>query len=290
MKRYFNKSIALLLAVVSLTSCLKDDSLVLDPEKGTNVVEFGNVGSPSSAPSDPHVVYTPVTLEATPTAEFTGYINYSGPEEVAPQDITVELAVAPEVVTAYNAKVPSAKYFQLPAESYTIPTSVTIKKGQQRAEFKVQVKPNTFDAAISNVIGMQITSSSFSTVSGNFGKVIFNLPLKSIWEGTYHYYVDNNYGTKDGNIGKYDEAGIVLSTVGPNRLKVQYIAQTYSGFVEYQFNGDNTSITDIKAYNGATTYASSIQSIDLIDPVNGIFEIHWTFFGRGLVERWVKIK
>ncbi|RZL48234.1 MAG: DUF1735 domain-containing protein [Pedobacter sp.] len=291
MKKIFNQSVALLFVITSLTSCLKDDTMVLDPEKSSgNVVEFGNTGTPSSPSGAPVFAYTPTTLDPdVPTTKFTTSVRYAGAEDVAPQDITVQLAAAPEAVTKWNAAYPTAQfpYFQMASNQYSFPSSVTIKKGEKAAYFDVNVNTSLLNKAQSNVLGIKITSTTAAVISGNFGTVIYNLPIRSIWEGSYVYSVNNNYGQIDANIGSYTEAGIKLSTVGPNRVRVQYIAQTYSGFVEYQFNGDNTAITEVKPYNGATNYAWSIQTFTL-NVATKSFNIDWTFANRGLREKWVR--
>jgi len=278
--------------VTGLSSCLKDNTIIGPDSPGAikNVIEFKNVGAIKSPATAPYSVFIPFTLKPTATtAEFEAVINYAG-SEVAPTDIVVNLDIDPSIITTYNSKVTGAAYSALPTGSYSFPATVTIPKGQREAKFTISVKPNAFDAAKENALPIKITSSSTGVVSGNFGAVIYSMPLESIWQGVYHVFINNNYGSIDANIGKFDEADVKLETVGPNKLQVQYIARTYSGNVQYQFNGANTSITAVNAFNGATTYVTSIQSIDVIDPVNGIFELHWTFAGRGIVERWVKQK
>jgi len=42
MKNFINKTLTVLVATALLSSCLKDDSTVLNPEKGVNVIEFSN--------------------------------------------------------------------------------------------------------------------------------------------------------------------------------------------------------------------------------------------------------
>lgn len=287
--------IKLLLGFVILTgmsSCLKDETIIGPDSPGAikNVIEFGNIGPIKSSTTAPFPMFIPFTLEPTAeVGEFEGIVNYAG-TDAAPTDITVNLANDPTVITAYNSKVSGAAFSTLPAGSYTFPESVVIPKGQRQAKFKISVKPGMFDATKENALALKITSASQGTVSGNFGSVIFSMPLKSVWEGTYTVSINNNYGSIDANIGNFQEKDVKLETVGPNKLQVLYIAQTYSGNVQYQFNGNNTSITAVNAFNGATTYVTSIQSVDVIDAENGIFELHWTFAGRGIVERWVKQK
>ncbi len=285
MKRYFSFLI-LFLVTVGLSSCLKDEA-VLDPSGSKNIIEFYNVTAPTSPVTAPHVMYVPMTLEVVPEVEFDIAISYSGAELAAPQDITVNIAPAAEAITAFNSSQNTA-YVQMSPDDYDIPTTVTIKRGEKRAYAKVKVRPDQLDQSVSNALALTITSSSFGEISGNFRTVIFSLPVKSIWEGEYTYTVTNNFGTIDANIGgTFTETGVRLSTVGPNRLYMQYLWRTYSGYAEYQFNADNTSITSITAFSGSNL-ATSINEVILVDQDNLIFEIRWTGLGRGVVERFVR--
>lgn len=276
-----------LLISVGFSSCLKDDAIVGPNAPGyiSNVIEFYNATAPVSSTTSPVVVFVPQTLEVVPESEFEIIISYSG-ANVAPQDITVELNVAPDAIAKYNAA-EKANLHSLPSGTYEIPSTVTIKKGEKRAHVKVKVLPEKLDQTVSNALAIAITSSSFGTISGNFGTAIFNLPIKSVWEGTYDFYTNNNYGSIDGNIGEFSESGVVMSTVGPNRLRVDYASRTYGGYTEYQFNGDNTEITEI-AVNSGGFREVKIDEIIKLDPENGIIEIRYTWFGRGVLERWKK--
>lgn len=267
------------------SSCLNDDSLVLDPSEGHNVIEFGNVSVPVSSTSDPYTVYTPLTVD-NETKSFEAIINYSGPERYAPKDIVVNLAVANDIITEYNTAA-STSYVPLDPTGYDIPASVTIKKGESEVRFEIPLDPTKFDLTKSNVIALKITSVSSGIVSGNFGKVIYNLPVKSVWEGIYTVTVTNVTGL-DGNIPPVATwSDVELSTVGPNRLRTLYVAQTYSGFTEYQFNSDNTGITEIFVSSGGNLGAQ-IVSVGVVDPVNGVFEITSTWLGRTVKEKYVK--
>ncbi|HZH72848.1 MAG TPA: DUF1735 domain-containing protein [Mariniphaga sp.] len=285
MKRYFSFLI-LFLVTAGLSSCLKDEA-VLDPSGSKNIIEFYNVTAPTSGVTAPYVMYVPTTLEVVPEVEFDIAISYSGAELEAPQDIVVNLAEAPEAVTAFNAS-QGTSYVQMGASGYEFPSSVTIRKGEKRVYAKVKVRPTILNQAVSNVLALTITSASFGEISGNFRTVIFSLPIKSIWEGTYTYTVTNNFGTIDGNIGGvFTEQNVRLSTVGPNRLYMQYLWRTYSGYSEYQFNADNTDITSVLAFSGSVL-SSSIEEVILIDTENLIFEIRWVGLGRGVIERFVR--
>ena len=289
------KKYSLLMLVFStaffLTSCLKDKNIEdqvygMEGVEKIQLVEFAFSGTPTS-PADAIIpVYTPLTLDAVANASFNVTVNYAG-ADVAPQDIVLEIGVDPSMVTRYNTD-QGTTYTALAANSYTVPTTVTIPKGQRSATFTVNLKPNMFDATKRNVLPIYIKSTSYGTVSGNYGMAILSLPVKSIWEGTYTVTVQNNYGTLDANIGSdpYVAEHVVLTTVGPNLLRTQYVAQTYSGYTEYQFNGDNTSITKVNAFSGSLRATSVDQIIEIVP--GRIFELRWTFLGRGIRERYVK--
>lgn len=282
-----NKYILGILILPLLSSCLKDENILAPGDNTSNIIEFYNVTAPMSASNAPYIMYVPKTLEVVPESEFEIAVSYSGAEEVAPQDIVVNLEAAPDAITKFNASQSSA-YVQMGASGYQIPTSLTIKKGEKRAFGKVKVFPEELDQTKSNALALKISSASTGTVSGNFGTVIYSLPIKSMWEGTYTYTITNNFGTIDGNIGgTFTEPGVKLSTVGPNRLYMQYLWRTYSGYAEYQFNGDNTAITSVLAFSGSVL-SSSINEVILVDPDNKIFEIRWTGLGRGVIERFVR--
>jgi len=287
MRNKYKLPILLILLAVTFTSCLKDDKYALDPSRGNNVVEFLNVTEPVSGYTAPYVVYVPTTLEVVPQAEFTIGVNYAGPEDLAPQDITVQLGEAPEVVTDNNTRA-GTNFVHPPSSTFDFPSTVTIKKGEKTALITVTVRPEDLDPTVSNAIGLKITSTSLGEVSGNIGKVIYSIPIKSIWQGNYDYTVVNDYGTIDANIGgTWSESDVRLETVGPNLVRMTYLWRTYSGYTDYQFNADNTSITAIYPFSGSPRDAT-IDNVVLVDNDNLTFEVHWTGIGRGVKETFVR--
>lgn len=165
------------------TSCLKDDQYALHPSGGLNVIEFYNVTGPTSAYIDPVLVYSAGTFE-TGKDEFTFGVNYAGPENTAPQDIVVQLAASQQTVDKQNAAKGSG-YTLVAADSYEMPTSLTIKKGEKFALGKVKLKLDKFDLAKKNVLAIAITSSSHGNISGNGGTAIFTMAIKNKYDGVY---------------------------------------------------------------------------------------------------------
>ena len=90
--------------VSSLSSCLKDDTLISPDAAGAinNIIEFKNpdyIASPTDRINPVYVKSFDVAPEATGILQ----VNYAG-SGVAPEDITVKVSLAPELVTKYNAK------------------------------------------------------------------------------------------------------------------------------------------------------------------------------------------
>jgi hypothetical protein len=187
MKKYIYKSLALLLGVSSITSCLKDDTLVLDPAKGHNVIEFANPAQIVSI-GTPYAMYAfSYESSATPTLPIT--ISYSGPEANAPNDITVNFSIGTEaVITAYNEATDN-EFALLRPTSYSLSSNqVVIKAGTSKATFNVLLKPSTFDFSKSEVLPLTITSVSSGIISGNFSTILLNVSAKNKYDGVYKYF------------------------------------------------------------------------------------------------------
>ncbi|MGJ1189379.1 DUF1735 domain-containing protein [Sphingobacterium siyangense] len=285
------KYISLAIAIpVLATSCLKDDAIIGPDAPGAinNVIEWKNISTITSSTTSPYAVFVPATLDPEkPEITINAYVRYAG-VEAAPSDIEVKLSIDPTIVATYN-KSQSGTLNALSANAFEIPTSVVIKGGEREALVPIKLHVDKFDQSKENVLPLVISSTSSNTpVSGNFGAVIYSFPVKSIWEGTYTYTIHNDYGSIDGSIGgTFTEEDVKLTTVGPNKLNVQYLWRTYSGYTQYQFNGDNTSITSITAFSGSAR-PTVIDKVVVVDEEKRIFEVNWTCLGRGVRERFVR--
>jgi hypothetical protein len=261
MKKYIYRTFGLFLAVTSLSSCLKDDSLVLNPEKGHNVIEFANTADiavhGSSIPLYVH------SYEIVPEVTLPVSVSYSGPEAVAPQDITVNIAVADAApVDAYNEE-QHTTYELMPATNYTISaTSVVIPKGSSRGTFSVKFKPNTFDLSKSLVLPLKITSVSSGIISGNFSTILLNAGAKNKYDGNYTVtatkpMVDAAAPTITG----YYPLDSDLHTTGPN--SVVMFCNTYLG--GYQGH-------PIKS-GGASSYYGSFAPVFTMDESGKVISV-----------------
>lgn len=195
-KKIYLPGIVALLSLV-LTSCLDDEMYALDPSRGNNVIEFLNVTTPGTDYNAKYLTYTPKTFVSEPESEFMMGVNYAGPEDAAPSDITVTLTPNPAVAAELG-------YNQLASTLYTMPTSVTIKKGEKSVLFPVKVKTAQFDLTKKNGLAVSITNASYGIISGNNATAIFNLPVKNKYDGVYKI--------NDGFVQRYSAPG--APTVG----------------------------------------------------------------------------
>ncbi len=185
MKKILYKSLALVFATVALSSCLKDDSYVLDPDKAAaNVIDFQNptdIGAVGT--TNPLYIYS-FPIQPTPTAiDLT--VSYSGAEDAAPKDITVNIGLAAQsVIDTYNAE-QTKTFLMMPSSWYTLSaTSVVIPKGKKTASFKVNVSTSLIDLTKTYVLPLKLTSAD-AVVSANFGTALFQIGAKNKYDGIY---------------------------------------------------------------------------------------------------------
>lgn len=193
MKKIFRNIAVLLVTATAFTSCLKDDTAVLDPEKGTNVIEFGNLAE-IAVHGSTTPLYT-ISYEIKPTATNQNIVvSYSGPEASAPQDITVNIGLAGQaVIDQYNVEqgrsansTTAPLYVPLPANMYSLTsTSIVIPKGQNKGYGTVALNTSLFAIGVPYVIPLKITSVSSGTISANFSNMLVNVVPKNKYDGIY---------------------------------------------------------------------------------------------------------
>lgn len=211
--------------------------------------------------------------------------------------VTVMINDEPQLVDEYNDENGTALEW-LPMDIYTLANDafsqngdgyqVSFEPGDFVQAFTIDLDGSKYDLTKQYAVAFSLGDAGGLSMGAGKDTVFVILGVQSIWEGTYDYTIINDYGTIDGNVGgTLSESGVKLSTVGPNKVRMDGLWRTYSGYSEYQFNGDNTSIDEVVAFSGSIL-SSAIDNVVLIDPENRIFEIHWTGLGRGVKERFVR--
>lgn len=277
MKKNIIKSLVLFFAVTTLSSCLKDDRLVLDPEKGVNVIEFGNTSSVSVAGSTVPLYVNSFALGQDATLQIP--ISYSGPEATAPQDITVTVSVLGEETTdAYNEEQDDHLEVMDPS-TYTIPsTTVVIPKGQRRAFLTVNVKPDLFDLTVKYGLPLKISSVSFGTISGNFGTAIYSIGAKNRLDGLYNYKTSATTSLKAGA----NDNNVPLTTSGPNSVTANLV-NTYANIVTYSVDPvtNKATVTNSGGIGDPITDPASN-----FNPETRVLYVKWTAGSRQFEETY----
>jgi hypothetical protein len=211
MKKYYG--LFLLFALTGLVSCLKQNP-ALDPKQTNNVIEiYSLIPNPTISPADAVYPLYSRSFDIVPTGEFQVQVSYSG-AEVAPQDITVTLGLDQQAMNDYNDEQGTSMVL-LPSSLYTVDAWIlTIPKGQRLATMKVTVKPNQFNPSLTYGFPVRIQSTSFGTISSNFGTVIFSVSAKNKYDGIYQLKGFHNRPTLT---APYDEE-VHMITSGVNSI------------------------------------------------------------------------
>lgn len=200
MKKYYFSILALSLG---FTSCLKDD-LTLSPKGSNNVLEiYQDVPSIiESGVTSPFPIISNAYKAVEGEEQFEEFtINYAG-ADYAPQDIQVTLGVNELAIQKYNDHIPLKRvivgtdtsfvedvdkfYDELPSNLYRIePSTITIKKGEKKANFKVYFKTWEFDFSKKYALPISIKSASYGEISGNYGTLMYAVSPKNKYDGIY---------------------------------------------------------------------------------------------------------
>lgn len=238
MKKRTNILIALLV-LFGVTSCLKDDELIGPDADGAidNIIEFGNLAAPVSGVTSSIPLYS-LSFDMQPEAELGLRLKCVGADK-AKSDITVKIELDNTLLNTYNEE-NGTELVALPNEQYDLTTTeVTIKAGEREAVIPVSLKPALFTFDHDYAIGIKIVSVSSGQISGNFGKVIYNISGKNPYDGVYNYRTSANTSLVP-NANKT----VQLVTVGANRVKLSPgLLGTYSNEVYYNIDPQTNAVT-----------------------------------------------
>lgn len=282
MKKFINKTLALFFATLTLTSCLKDDSVVLNPDKGTNVIEFMNITDIAKAGSTTALYPLAFDILSTPQ-QIPVTVNYSGPASGAPEDIVVTIAVGnTSVLTQYNTE-QTKSFVELPSNMFTLSaTKVTIPKGGKSATFNVAVNTSLFDLTKAYALPLTISNVSSGTISANFGKILIAPVAKNKYDGIYSYEGTTTRNSASGPdpalSGTFTGLKRTLITVGANSNTVVPLWANNSGIGGI----DNTYLTVDPATNLVTmasgsnpTLKNTVGAVNKYDPATKTFTLNF---------------
>ncbi|WP_342646009.1 DUF1735 domain-containing protein [Mucilaginibacter sp. CSA2-8R] len=176
MKKIFN-TIILSISVLFMSSCLKSTDIVGPDAPGSAgaIIEFANptfIATSSHTLTVPLARYEFLTLKTGDKVHVD--VNYTGTNAAAPSNVTVNLTTDAGALTTHLTQANRTTYVALPTTLYTLPASVTIPSGQNKAGFDFTIT-DQFVANTTYAVALKIASASAGTVSGNFGTIVVAL-------------------------------------------------------------------------------------------------------------------
>ena len=176
------------LAITSLSSCLKDTGPVQNFGQSPALVGFQYKGSQAIA-----MINTfPVETEDTVAVEVT--LSASSLTLTTPVTVTLELD--PDSLAAYNAHNVIADstcqcyipYTMLDPSSYTSTPAnmqVTIAPGQQIVPLVIHINQPLVDFSTNPILVFKIASASGAEIATNLSVILIPIKLKNPWDGDY---------------------------------------------------------------------------------------------------------
>lgn len=283
-----------LLSVLMLQSCLKERDQVLDPNQVPSVVEFASPGALVHAAADSFRVYSlSYPISPLDTVELT--INYAG-YQAAPKDVVVNIGINAQLLANYNAAKASSTFVPnnlLPNNTYSLPSSVTIKQGTKNTKLLIPIKVDQISASGVYALPLQITGASGETISGSFGQIIVRVAPKNRWDGVYTFvsgfvqrYSAPGAPLNDALTGNMASGNVTLTTTGPNSVIITGLKWADGGGV----GGIADLIATIDPATNQVTMSSTVTSTSLrstpgkvnsYDPATGTFTLNFDWNPTG---------
>lgn len=278
MKR--NKYGLIMLALIALTtgftSCLNDE-MIEDQKYGMiNLNANKIIEIPASSTHIKNVISLDEGIKI-----YTYEVRLAA-EQPASEDIVVNMEVISDAAAVIKAvrqrladqypatgedSIPDEDINIFPSEGISVPASVTIPKGQRSVELEVSIDTHRLvgDAQFILVSIKSVQNSGY-LISGNYGDILMNMKVKSIYDGTY---ICNGYRIRPGNPTEpvVDEERH-LSTINATTVQDPKFGN-YSG---YQVNVEVTNEPII--VGGVTCYKVNATPVDEFGvAVGGMYDI-----------------
>ena len=208
-----------LLAVISLSSCLKEHDTNVSTENFTSdqvALQFLKEGGTTINSGLSYFGGAALTYPPTSVSQKEVFnVSYNG-HGALKSDLAVTISVDPAKVLD-NLAGDKIQYELMPASMYSLPaTNVTIPAGARTAPVEITFFPEKFDPTKSYMLPVKIASTSAGTISGNFGVIYFHVignPLAGVYDVNGTRY---NYNGSSGYAGGAIPAGYANTAASPN--------------------------------------------------------------------------
>ena len=167
------------LAITSLSSCLKDTGPVQNFGQSPALVSFQYKGSQSQD------MVTSILPGTDDSVGVEVSLNASSLTLTTP--VTITLALDPDSLALYNAA-NGTSYTMLDPAAYTTPPNmqVTIAPGQQIVPFVLHINETLVDFTTDPILIFKMVSASGATIASNLSVIVLPIKLRNPYEGTYN--------------------------------------------------------------------------------------------------------
>lgn len=237
--KYTNIALTGLLAIFTLSSCLKDTAweerkygLRIEDLETKKIVEVAGIPTEKNLPV--------LTDEAVKEVQLFS-LNLAS-KEVAQEDIVVTLEA--------NHTGLSPKVTKFALSDISLPQSVVIKKGERMAPVMAKITTKTLSAEAQYVnVAIKSVSQPGYTISGNHGNMALNLLQKSVYEGTYRFEVLENtrWPQYDAHI-KQGAEDYYLSTVNATSVTGEFLYGVFGPGIQMVLTFDPKTNVVINAF------------------------------------------
>ena len=204
-KRLYILTVLASLAVLSLSSCLKDPRYYtfanVQPLVELPLGAYNGLGNltPEALP----ITTTPQTIQLV--------VNIASPAPLN-KAVTVTLAIQQSAVDAYNTA-NSTSYTLLPAADYSVPSlSVTIPAGKREAILPISVNTSLVDPSGQFILPFTIVDGGGVQIS-NYNSILYSVQAKNAYDGTYVVTGSLTDAANGAITGNYPET-VYLETTG----------------------------------------------------------------------------
>jgi hypothetical protein len=288
------------LAISSLSSCLKDKGPVQDFSKSPALVGFQYKGSASQD----MITSIPLGTDDSVGVE----IALSVASQTLGTPVVVTLALDPDSLATYNAA-NGTTYTMLDPADYTTPANMqaTITPGKQIVPFVLHINESLVDFSTDPILIFKITTATGATIATNLSVIVLPIKLRNPYEGSYTvtgYFVHPA-------VPRALNATKSLSTINPIRSEGQ-VGDLGGDNFQFDVSPTNTLI-NFQPTGGTPAGADFINGVDnsvgdpnypgppyvhttynnTYDPVGHIFWMHYGYngatpnFSREIYEKWV---
>lgn len=290
-----NNILFLIFVALTVTSCLKDDR-VDSMEYGIRIQDL-EVNKIIEFPIISHAKSLPILIEGDEATVEIGEINLAA-KDVAQEDVVINLKlitdeniIKSDAMNLHGMSEDEVLFF--PSSAVTIPSTITIPKGESKAKVIAKVKTSALKAesAFIKLIAESVQQEGYM-ISGNFGSLLLDFKIRSKYEGTYKYECIE-LGPWPHYFGYIDQgAEIYLSTISPDKVKTTNGAFHLfrADVLAYQFDQATNKIVNIEylAWGSANPITILESSYDAASKTN-IVKYRLAVSTKPIVEKFTRV-